>query len=355
MRFWGDIVEGRTHNLADLPVQLEINGEKHRPCRSRRGPCRHDLFLEWLAGHAVPRELPLESGAVIITGARIGPVASKDAGSAEASCDEVQVAGNGPLADVELHVPRVLVPERNRGVGQTRHSAPGDWAQDVNLAYDQAENVPDRTARCVGSQGHGRTSGAAKTTRGGTAMFARIALATFTVLAASGAGLLTAGAQEQDNLAFGGPEDVDYAGAIWRSMVEAGLAGEDAILVRPYEGTEPHGFALATIYDQLDVNGREGQVIVKRNYGPEGVGVEEVLNNPGDHLAAVTIMFQREEGYDPENENWFWAKYLPDGSLDQNPMGAQLAGRVGKGSDQGCIACHSGAPGGDYEFLRDPR
>ena len=103
------------------------------------------------------------------------------------------------------------------------------------------------------------------------------------------------------------------------------------------------------------MNGRTGQVIVKRNYGPEGVSVEEVLSDPVEHLAAVTVMFKREEGYDPDNQNWFWVKYLPDGSLDQNPMGVRLAGRVAKGADQGCIACHSGAPGGDYEFLRDPK
>jgi hypothetical protein len=175
------------------------------------------------------------------------------------------------------------------------------------------------------------------------------------VLLATSALLGTAGAQEQDNLAFGGPEDAAYADALWQSLVDAKLAGENAIQVRPYEGTEPHGFALATIYSDLGVNGRTGQVIVKRNYGPEGVSVEEVLSDPVEHLAAITVMFKREEGYDPDNQNWFWVKYLPDGSLDQNPMGVRLAGRVAKGADQGCIACHSGAPGGDYEFLRDPK
>ena len=61
----------------------------------------------------------------------------------------------------------------------------------------------------------------------------------------------------------------------------------------------------------------------------------------------------REAGYDDDNENWFWAKYLPDGSLDKNPKGMELAGRVAKGADMGCIACHSAAPGDDYLYVND--
>ena len=58
-------------------------------------------------------------------------------------------------------------------------------------------------------------------------------------------------------------------------------------------------------------------------------------------------MYKR-PGYDPENQDWFWVKYLPDGALDKNPAGMSLAGRVAKGADQGCIACHSGEE--DYLF-----
>jgi hypothetical protein len=41
---------------------------------------------------------------------------------------------------------------------------------------------------------------------------------------------------------------------------------------------------------------------------------------------------------------------VPDGSLDQNPQGMQLAGRVAKGVNRGLIACHTGAPGRDDLF-----
>ena len=64
-------------------------------------------------------------------------------------------------------------------------------------------------------------------------------------------------------------------------------------------------------------------------------------------------MFRREKGYDADNKDWFWAKYKPDGSLDTNPKGMQLAGRVAKGAAQGCIACHKAAPGGDLVFNND--
>jgi hypothetical protein len=35
------------------------------------------------------------------------------------------------------------------------------------------------------------------------------------------------------------------------------------------------------------------------------------------------------------------------------PDGMQLAGRVAKGADEGCIACHTGAAGDDYVFTFD--
>jgi hypothetical protein len=67
-----------------------------------------------------------------------------------------------------------------------------------------------------------------------------------------------------------------------------------------------------------------------------------VANHPNQYLGAITVMYQRKEGYDPENNNWFWAKYKPDGSLDKNPKGMALAGRVAKGMPQGCIALMTG-------------
>ena len=176
------------------------------------------------------------------------------------------------------------------------------------------------------------------------------------ILIATGVAALLASTglvNSQDMAPFGGEKDVAYSQTLWDAITEARLIGANAIQSRPYEGTEPHGFVLETLYDKITINGHSGTVIVKRNYGPEGVTVDEVANDPGKHLAAVTVMFQREAGYDDDNKNWYWAKYLADGSLDKNPAGMQLAGRVAKGADAGCIACHSGADGEDYEFLRN--
>ncbi|MDA0241313.1 MAG: cytochrome P460 family protein, partial [Proteobacteria bacterium] len=121
----------------------------------------------------------------------------------------------------------------------------------------------------------------------------------------------------------------------------------------PYEGSEPHGFVLETIDASLVLDGRKGRIVVKRNYGPKDVDVEAVEENRAKHLAAVTVMFKREKGYDLGNLDWFWAKYKKDGSIDTNPKGVMLVGRVAKGTDGGCIACHKAAPGDDLVFAFD--
>lgn len=152
---------------------------------------------------------------------------------------------------------------------------------------------------------------------------------------------------------FGAEEDVDYASDLWNWMVDAGLAGESAIQALPYEGIEPHGLMLETFYTRATIAGHDGALVVKRNYGPEGVTADQVLSDRMGHLAAITVMFRRAEGYDEETGNWFYAKYLPDGSVEPNPAGVPLAGLVGKGGDAGCIPCHASAGGGDYLYTTD--
>ncbi len=152
---------------------------------------------------------------------------------------------------------------------------------------------------------------------------------------------------------FGTDEDVGYAKKLWSVMADMHLVGPGMIRAKPYEGTEPHGMMLETFYTTATVDGHTGTLIVKRNFGPAGVEADAVLAEPEKHLGAITVMFRREKGYDPDNQDWFWVKYRPDGSLDKNPKGMMLAGRVAKGADKGCIACHSGAGGDDYIFTTD--
>ncbi len=172
------------------------------------------------------------------------------------------------------------------------------------------------------------------------------------ILVAAALAVPMAGAWAQDMMDFGSEHDVGYAAMIWGAMEDTNLAGDNSIHTTPYEGTDPHGMMLETFYASATIDGHTGDLIVKRNYGPVGVSAEEVAMNPAQHLGAITVMFRREAGYDEENQNWFWAKFLPDGTLDQNAMGAPLAGRVAKGMDEGCIACHTVA-GEDMVFTSD--
>ncbi|RMG33451.1 MAG: hypothetical protein D6720_11400 [Gammaproteobacteria bacterium] len=151
---------------------------------------------------------------------------------------------------------------------------------------------------------------------------------------------------------FGTRADVAYAGQLWSSLKYRHLVGKHAIMSTPYQGTHPHGAILDTIDGWTRVGNDAGPVIIKRNYGGPGVSKTAVANNPRKFLKAVTVMFKR-PGYDPENQDWFWVKYGPDGSVLKNPKGMFLAGRVAKGTGKGCIACHKAAPGGDMVFNHD--
>ncbi len=165
------------------------------------------------------------------------------------------------------------------------------------------------------------------------------------VIFAMGASLATAAP-------FGGPDDTSYASSLWRALVRANMAGPDSIMSTPYTGTHPHGAILDTIDGKLTVKGNTGVVMVKRNYGGEGVSKQNVADDPSKYLKAITVMYKR-KGYDADNQDWFWVKFKPNGSLHTNPKGIELAGRVAKGMSMGCIACHTAAPGGDMVFNHD--
>lgn len=164
-------------------------------------------------------------------------------------------------------------------------------------------------------------------------------------------GTVSANAQSMP-MPFGSDADAEYAGLIWEVMLASKLAGPGMIRHTPYEGTDPHGMMLETFYTTATVNGHTGDLIVKRNFGPEGVSADEALVDPDKHLGAYTVMFRREAGYDADNKDWFWVKYLPDGSPDKTPEGMPMAGQIAKGMDEGCIACHQGG-GEDLVFTSD--
>lgn len=175
-----------------------------------------------------------------------------------------------------------------------------------------------------------------------------------TVLAAAlalGTSLVGGVAGAQNMMPFGSEEDAAYAALIWEAMGAANLVGDHMIRTLPYDGVDPHGKMLETFYTTATIGEHTGNLIIKRNFGPEGVDADTVLADPDKHLGAITVMYQREDGYDTDNQNWFWVKFLPDGTLDKNPKGMMLAGMVAKGADVGCIACHSSQD--DYIFTTD--
>lgn len=153
---------------------------------------------------------------------------------------------------------------------------------------------------------------------------------------------------------FGSDADVNAAHSLWWALRKAKLVGANAICGTPYKGTYPHDVVLTTLDAVVNVSGHEGVVIVKNNYGEREVSARAVANDPGRYLQAITVMFKRESAYDSDNKDWFWVTYGPDGEILKSPQGKPLAGRAAKSeTGTGCIACHHGAPGGDYVFSHD--
>lgn len=112
-----------------------------------------------------------------------------------------------------------------------------------------------------------------------------------------------------------------------------------------YQGGQPHGMLLTTYVNDVALNALnagettmpDGAIIIKENYTPDR------------DLAAVTVM-SKSDGYNADHNDWFFAKYMPDGSLDTAPNGMKMAGRV-----PGCQSCHQGVANNDYLFTERPQ
>jgi len=152
------------------------------------------------------------------------------------------------------------------------------------------------------------------------------------------------------DMPFGGSDDVEFAKNAWEEL----KGYEDWKMQSDYyEGQSPHGDYVKIYYSMITVDNTPYHVVVKDNFRGDDLTVETVANAPDDYFASATVMIQMDDGYDPKNNNWFWVKYGADGSIMTNPKGMALAGRVAKGSGQGCIACHANARDNDYLFSND--
>ena len=170
-----------------------------------------------------------------------------------------------------------------------------------------------------------------------------------------------AGAAAQSDPPFGGPDDVDFAKRLWSAMAEARLVGPNALKTTTYQGgTGLHTTTLTALQGTVTVGDNTGLAIVKNNFRvPEGQEVTDadIIERPQDFGGPVTVMYQR-AGFDPDNQNWFWAVFTPRGDVVVNPLGLNMAGRIVGGGAMpdapfNCIACHTGAPGDDMVFLHD--
>jgi hypothetical protein len=138
-----------------------------------------------------------------------------------------------------------------------------------------------------------------------------------------------------------GSKGTPDAQALWKELTNmhyeqwAPWPGQDTDF---YPGRSPHGkklklFVNRTTFGDL-TDPPPGSIIIKENYSPD------------EKLMAITIM-KRVEDYDPDNNDWYWVKYGPDGSVAQHED-MQVVGKV-----QSCIACHARARGDDYIFTND--
>jgi len=159
-------------------------------------------------------------------------------------------------------------------------------------------------------------------------------------------------------LPAGTPADIDDARHLWSVLEQEHMAGEHAEPLTPFIGAaRPHGWVLEVDSRTIRVDGRSGFVVVKKNYNGDNLGIADVERDRRRYLDSVSVMFKREPGYDPDNQDWFCPQYRPAARLfSMHRMGMEIAmaGRLMKGAtadrNRGCIYCHSSAGGGDYIF-----
>lgn len=108
-----------------------------------------------------------------------------------------------------------------------------------------------------------------------------------------------------------------------------------------YPGNSPHGEKVKLYANRAAAAHADdppfGSILVKENYDASGKS-----------LMAITVMY-RSKGYDPENGDWVWTKFEPDGEVAVM-NGMKLTGKIGM-----CVQCHKSAEGGDFIFANDRR
>ena len=129
---------------------------------------------------------------------------------------------------------------------------------------------------------------------------------------------------------FGFDTDVAYSSQLWETLSAERIVGDNAVAKKPFfGGAKPHGMILELAYQPVTIGGHTGFVVVKKNYDGDGVSINAVEKNRSKYLHSITVMYQREAGYDEDNQNWFWAKYGPKGELLQKQINGRDIGLAG--------------------------
>lgn len=99
------------------------------------------------------------------------------------------------------------------------------------------------------------------------------------------------------------------------------------------KGRAPHGpkhkvFVSAQAFASTAAPVQYGSIEVKENY------------SKAEELKAITVMYKVKD-YNPQDGDWFWAKYSPTGNV------------LKAGKPKGCIGCHSTRAANDFVLVHE--
>lgn len=80
---------------------------------------------------------------------------------------------------------------------------------------------------------------------------------------------------------FSGPDDVKFAKKLWNALESNRLVGANRFQSMPYRTPPPHGHFVEALDGEINVDGREALVIVKKNFGKTKEETrQQIADNP---------------------------------------------------------------------------
>ena len=135
----------------------------------------------------------------------------------------------------------------------------------------------------------------------------------------------------------------EFYNSFWRFIVKRGAAYNTWKVLSRGEADDgienPHSSISKTYVDKVGAADTEAlpneSILVREDYDRE------------KNRQSISVMY-RVKDYDKEHGNWYWIKYLEDGSVARGVNNKALAGKVAS-----CIECHAKAKGNDFVFSND--